>query len=89
MSRLDSVCVQQIFQVRVNYLEWRLFARYIPRDVSGKEPTFEVINFLSKNLRFSYTKDFYSLHIHGLYLYKASFPVIAKTDLQLAASTCI
>ena len=36
----------------------------------GEEPTFEVINFLSKNLRrFSYTKDFCSLHIHGLYLY--------------------
>ena len=30
---------------------------------------FEVINFLSKNLRRFYTKDFCSLHIHGLYLY--------------------
>ena len=70
--------------VRVNYRERRLFARYMyvsairdisfqihvcMRDVSGEEPTFEVINFLSKNLRFSYTKDFCSLHIHGLYLY--------------------
>ena len=36
---------------------------------SGEKPTFEVINFLSTNLtRFSYTKDFCSLHIRGLYL---------------------
>ena len=28
----------------VNYLERRLFARYIPRDVSGEEPPFSVIN---------------------------------------------
>ena len=56
--------------VRVNYREWRLVARYIPRDVSSEEPTFKVINFLSKNLRrFSYTKDFCSLHIHSVYLY--------------------
>ena len=40
-----------------------------PMDASGDEPTFEVINFLSKILRFSHTKDFCSLHIHGLYLY--------------------
>ena len=34
--------------VRVNYQEWRLFARYIPWDVSGKEPPFSVINSLVK-----------------------------------------
>ena len=34
----------QIFTKEVNYLERRLFARYIPRDVSGEEPPFEVIN---------------------------------------------
>ena len=35
---------RQIFTKEVNYLERRLFARYIPRDVSGDEPPFEVIN---------------------------------------------
>ena len=52
---------------------------YAPRNVSGEEPTFEVINFLSKNLRrFSYTKDFCSLHIHGLYLYNTQGFIASK-----------
>ena len=50
-------------------------------DVSCEELTFEVINFLSKNLRrFSYTKDFFSLYIHGLYLYDTQGFIQIKTN---------
>ena len=44
---------------------------------------FEVINFLSKNLRrFSYTKDFCSLHIHGLYLYNTQGFIANKKTMK-------
>ena len=44
---------------------------------------FKVINFLSKNLRrFSYTKNFWSLHIHGLYLYNTQGFIANKKTMK-------